>query len=188
MKRVQFPQDFLYTNMPPIHCFVHKYGRRDVMFKRSTKHEYAKMSQRSRGANQLFSAYGQNKPCWHFLFWRLGKVFCYWRYCCFFTSNEALLSYVQTDATTPNIVARTMLRVVGSELQWCANGCNNSQQHATGCANVTCNIHVIIHVTCNIQQCWELLANNVASICTRLNTKSVACLLLLFNSFYKRRL
>ena len=22
--------------------------------------------------------------------------------------------------------------------------------------------------TCNIQQCWELLANNVASVCTRL--------------------
>ena len=24
--------------------------------------------------------------------------------------------------------------------------------------------------TCNIQQCWELLANNVASVCTGLNT------------------
>ena len=23
--------------------------------------------------------------------------------------------------------------------------------------------------TCNIQQCWELLANNVASVCTELN-------------------
>ena len=23
--------------------------------------------------------------------------------------------------------------------------------------------------TCNIQQCWELLANNVASVCTGLN-------------------
>ena len=25
--------------------------------------------------------------------------------------------------------------------------------------------------TCNIQQCWELLANNVASVCTGLKTK-----------------
>ena len=45
------------------------------------------------------------------------------------------LSYVQTNATTPNIVAPTMLRIVGSVLQWCAHGCNNSQQHATGCTN-----------------------------------------------------
>ena len=36
MKRVQFPQDFFCTQTwPPIHCFVHKYGRRDVMWKRS---------------------------------------------------------------------------------------------------------------------------------------------------------
>ena len=25
--------------------------------------------------------------------------------------------------------------------------------------------------TCNIQQCWELLANNVASVCTGLKSK-----------------
>ena len=32
VKGVQFPQDFLCTQTwPPIHCFVHKYGRRDVM-------------------------------------------------------------------------------------------------------------------------------------------------------------
>ena len=36
MKRVQFPQDFFCTQTwPPSHCFVHKYGRRDVMWKRS---------------------------------------------------------------------------------------------------------------------------------------------------------
>ena len=36
MKRVQFPQDFFCTQTwPPIHCFVHKYGCRDVMWKRS---------------------------------------------------------------------------------------------------------------------------------------------------------
>ena len=27
---------------------------------------------------------------------------------------------------------------------------------------------VQMDVTCNIEQCWELLANNVASVCTRL--------------------
>ena len=38
MKRVQFPKDFFYTQTwPPIHCFVHKYGRRYVMWKRSIK-------------------------------------------------------------------------------------------------------------------------------------------------------
>ena len=35
---------------------------------------------------------------------------------------------VQTDATTSNIVAPTMLGVVGACWKWCANGCNNSQQ------------------------------------------------------------
>ena len=35
----------------------------------------------------------------------------------------------------------------------------NIQQHATGCANGR---------TCNIQKCWELLANNAASVCTGL--------------------
>ena len=33
MKRVQIPQDFFCTQTwPPIHCFVHKYGRRGVMW------------------------------------------------------------------------------------------------------------------------------------------------------------
>ena len=136
-------------------------------------------------------------------------------------------SYVQTDATTPNIVGPTILEVVAAVLvvvgkrmqqlpamlgpavhrgkditrktlkticnagSWpqqcwkgCTNGSNivalrfgdqgtkemlgvvgskvwpvsttryNTQQHATGCANGS---------ICNIQQCWGLLANNVAS-------------------------
>ena len=34
VKRVQFPQDFFCTQTwPPIHCFVHTYGCRDVMWK-----------------------------------------------------------------------------------------------------------------------------------------------------------
>ena len=46
-------------------------------------------------------------------------------------SNFSLrLGYVQTDATTPNIVAPKMLGVVELRAcwQWCAKGCNNSQQ------------------------------------------------------------
>ena len=36
MKRVQFPHDVFCTQTwPPSHCFVHKYGRRNVMWKRS---------------------------------------------------------------------------------------------------------------------------------------------------------
>ena len=36
MWRVQFPQVFFCTQTwPPTHCFVHKYGRRDVLWKRS---------------------------------------------------------------------------------------------------------------------------------------------------------
>ena len=33
---MQFPQDFFTQTWPPIHCFVHKYGRCNVMWKRST--------------------------------------------------------------------------------------------------------------------------------------------------------
>ena len=47
------------------------------------------------------------------------------------------------EATTPNYVAPTMLRVVESVvLQWCANGCNNMQQGVQ--RDITCS---------NIQQC-----------------------------------
>ena len=44
-------------------------------------------------------------------------------HCC-----RCCLGCVQTDATTSNIVAPTMLGVVGACWKWCANGCNNSQQ------------------------------------------------------------
>ena len=45
MKRVQFPQDFFCTQTwPPSHCFVHKYGRRDVMWKRSIVIQWRKES------------------------------------------------------------------------------------------------------------------------------------------------
>ena len=59
---------------------------------------------------------------------------------------------MQTDATTPNIVAKSL---TGFKL--CATTPNNTQQG------------VQTDATCNIQQCWELLAYNVASVCKGLN-------------------
>ena len=43
---------------------------------------------------------------------------------------------------------------------------NFLQQHATTSKNMQQGVQT--DATCNIQQCWELLANNVASICTGL--------------------
>ena len=51
---------------------------------------------------------------------------------------------MQTDETTPNNVGSYCVRVGN----WCANGCNNSQQHAT-----TYMQQGVQTVTCNIQQC-----------------------------------
>ena len=59
---------------------------------------------------------------------------------------------MQTDATTPNIVAKSL---TGFKL--CATTHNNTQQG------------VQTDATCNIQQCLELLAYNVASVCKGLN-------------------
>ena len=42
-----------------------------------------------------------------------------------------------------------------------------AQQHATTSNNTQQGVQT--DATCNIQQCWELLANNVASVCTGLN-------------------
>ena len=62
---------------------------------------------------------------------------------------------MQTDATTPNIIAPTMLRVVASVLQWCANGRNNSQQHATTCDRVCKRTqHVMSN---NVGSCWPTM-------------------------------
>ena len=63
------------------------------------------------------------------------------------------------DATTPNIVG--MLGVAASVCKAKKSLCNNSQQHATGYANGGNNLW-------DIQQFWELLANDVASVCTEL--------------------
>jgi len=48
---------------------------------------------------------------------------------------------------------------VGSCFNLCATTPKNTQEHATG---------VQMGATGHIQQCWELLANNLASVCTGL--------------------
>ena len=42
------------------------------------------------------------------------------------------------------------------------------EQHATTSNNMQQGVQT--DATCNIQQCWELLANNVASVCTGLKS------------------
>ena len=137
-----------------------------------------------------------------------------------FVTAVCVLGCMQTDATTSNIVAPTMLGVVASMLAvmckrmqqlptlleptvhrgkdtmcnervwpqqcWksCANGSNivalRLDDHGTKemlgvekfdwFQTLRNNMQqgVQTDATCNIQQCWELLANNVASVCTGL--------------------
>ena len=65
------------------------------------------------------------------------------------------LSYVQMD---------TAKSLTGNCFKVCATTPNNTQQH---CNNMQ-QQGVPMDATCNIQQCWELLADNVAFVCTRL--------------------
>ena len=62
-----------------------------------------------------------------------------------------LLRYAQTDATTANIVGPTMLRVASvlAVSQWCANGCNNSQQ----CWDLQCIVERIQPVRLSERSC-----------------------------------
>ena len=46
----------------------------------------------------------------------------------------------------------------------CSSTPNKPKQHELG---------VQKDATCDIEQCWELLANNVASVCTRLKLKVI---------------
>ena len=62
---------------------------------------------------------------------------------------------------------KEMLGVVGWKV-WPVS--NFAQQHATTSNNMQQGVQT--DVTCNIQQCWELLANNVGSFCTGLKTQS----------------
>ena len=66
-------------------------------------------------------------------------------------------SYVQTDATTPNIVGPRMLGVLRPcWLQWCENCCNNSKQHATTYNSRVCNWTQYITST-NVGGCWPTM-------------------------------
>ena len=70
------------------------------------------------------------------------------------------------EATTPNSVAPTMLRVVDSVvLQWCANGCNNMQQGVQ--RDITCT---------NIQQCSVRFAIGFR-VGQGVNRKKISCAL-----------
>ena len=60
---------------------------------------------------------------------------------------------------------------------------NNSKHQATTCHKMQQGA-VQIDATCNIQQCWELLANNVAStVCTGRPFELLCFVLLLKNCF-----
>ena len=48
--------------------------------------------------------------------------------------------------------------LLAEKFDWFQTLLNNIQQHATG---------VQTDAACNIQQCWELLVNNVTSVCTQ---------------------
>ena len=48
---------------------------------------------------------------------------------------------------------------------------NFAQQHATASNNMQQGVQT--DATCNIQHCWELLANNVASVCTGLYSDNI---------------
>ena len=63
---------------------------------------------------------------------------------------------------------KEMLGVVGWKV-WPVS--NFAQQHATTSNNMQQGVQT--DATCNIQQCWELLVNNVASVCTQPNTLNV---------------
>ena len=69
-------------------------------------------------------------------------------------------SGVRTGATTPNIGGPSMLVVVVSVL---VVVCKRMQQLPTTRSNKQQGVQT--DATCKIQQCWELLANNVASDC-----------------------
>ena len=63
---------------------------------------------------------------------------------------------------------KEMLGVVGWKV-WPVS--NFAQQHATTSNNMQQGVQT--DTTCNIQQCWELLANNVASVCAGLAVPSM---------------
>ena len=70
-------------------------------------------------------------------------------------------------ATLRRLRNKKMLGVVGWKV-WAVS--NLAQQHATTFNNIQQSVQTV--ATCNIQQCWELLVNYVASVCTQPNAKT----------------
>ena len=73
-------------------------------------------------------------------------------------TDPTLLRYASGDHGTKEI-----LGVVGWKVSLVSNF---AQQHATTSNNMQQGVQT--DATRNIQQCWELLANNAASVCTGL--------------------
>ena len=65
---------------------------------------------------------------------------------------------------------KEMLEVVGWKV---GTGSHFAQQHETTSNNKQQGVQT--YATCNIQQCWELLANNVAFVCTQPNIAVLNC-------------
>ena len=89
---------------------------------------------------------------------------------------ELLFTCWKSCANGSNIVAlrfgdhgtKEMWGVVGWKV-WPVS--NFAQQHATASNNMQQGVQT--DATCNIQQCWELLVNNVASVCTGLYSDKI---------------
>ena len=69
-------------------------------------------------------------------------------------TDATLLRHVSAITEQKNVRSCWLKSLIGFKL--CATTSDNMQQG------------VQTDATCNIQQCWELLANNVASVCTGL--------------------
>ena len=87
-----------------------------------------------------------------------------------------LKSPVQTDATLlANIPQHCweLLRPFACHVAKSLTGFKFPQQLPTTRNNMQQDVQA--DATCNIQQCWELLANSVASVCKELNMQQKPC-------------
>ena len=91
---------------------------------------------------------------------------------------QQIQSYVQTDATTPTIgmVAQQCWELLRppARIAKSSTGFNSGQQPPTTRNNMQQGVQM--EATCNIQQCWELLANIDAPVCTGLKRRVLTVL------------
>ena len=80
---------------------------------------------------------------------------------------------VQTDLTLLRYASAIMEQKKCWELLGVWLVSNFAQQHATTSNNMQQGVQT--EATCNIQQYWDLLANNVSSVCTGLNSRCCCC-------------